>query len=186
MSGLSGLCILAGLFYGTLSFGTVLRTGVISGVMQQPSSQYFHGIYGGQFDLGLDSELILLRGSYLERPAFRSAGFEDQERGAFGFIGTKLTKSASSGFYGFAGYGAMWGYTKSLDENPSEDAFRIPGPILGLEYALQFGAAALQISHMTFLGYRGMGQLSALVSWPYTYLCLNVSYQLGAGKGGSK
>ncbi len=150
------------------------------GVMQQPTSHYYHAIYGISFEGGTDAEGMLVRGSYLERPEFRNAGFRDKDFGYFVMAGTKITKTKDRGLYAYFGGGRMMGYVKADPETELEGEatgreFGLSGPTATLEYVVRWKRLALAANHQTFIGYGDKTQLDAYVAWPYNF------FQVSAG-----
>ena len=72
---------------GSTTEASVYKLGITSGLMQQPTSNYFHHVYGGYFEVGPDKEWLLLRLGYIERPVFESQGFVDQETFSYLAVG---------------------------------------------------------------------------------------------------
>lgn len=148
--------------------------------MQQPTSHYYHAVYGGSVEGGTDSQSFLFRGSYVERPEFRAAGFRDKDYGWFGAAGTKVTKSKDHGLYAFFGLGRMAGYVKADTDTDTEGAvkdrvFGVSGPTASLEYLYRWKMLDLAVNHQTFIGYVDDTQLKAFVAWPYNF------FQVSAG-----
>ncbi len=164
----------------TSSHGLAITTRVGSGIglMSQPTSAYYHGAYSGYVDVTNQSELLALRGVYWERPKFSSGGYTDQEYGYFAMVGTKLTKQKSHGLGCYIGYGAIAGYLAAengmFPDAPSNlRTFRLPGPVIELEYAYQWQHFRVAIEQISFTGFGQRSQTDARVAWPYNLLMLN-------------
>ena len=55
-----------------------MHAGTSGGLMQQPTSNYYHAVYGGYLQVSTDSEVVTKR-SHSERPEFNANGFSDKE-----------------------------------------------------------------------------------------------------------
>jgi hypothetical protein len=160
------------------AFAITTRVGSGFGVMVQPTSSYFLAAYSGFIDVATDSEGVMLRGTYVERPKFSSNGYIDQEYGYFGMVGTKLTKQANRGLNCYVGYGAMRGYL-AVDKEYYPDStaplrtFRLPGPVVELEYSYSWRHLRLGMEQIVFTGLGDQVQLDARVAWPYNILLIN-------------
>src|SRR4051794_6947997 len=87
-----------------------------AGLMQQPSSHYYLAVYGATGEMAWRERALFLRGSFVQRPQYRAAGYLDQDSGEFAFIGTKVTKQKDHGLLVMAGWGSMQGYVE-VDHN---------------------------------------------------------------------
>ena len=166
-------------FYKDETFAATYRLSATTGVMQQPTSNYYHFVYGGQADVGTDKDSILLRASYFERPAYRSVGFIDKDYGWSGLLGTKLTKTKKHGLFAFIGLGKVAGYIKTQAANegtvdPKSRSFDLTGINAAMEYAWQIGRLALGIQHQSLIAFADRSQTEAFVAWPYNLFLLSV------------
>ena len=154
------------------SHAATFGVGTTFGVMQQPTSHYYHATYGSEVTAGTDSEGLLVRGAYLERPEFRGGGYSDKDYGWFLEMGSKLTKKSRHGLYAFLGGGRMAGYTKSAataTAAATSSGYAQSGVITGVEYALRFGGFDIAAEHMLFVGAVDKEQLQSYVAWPFTF-----------------
>ncbi|MEZ4742787.1 MAG: hypothetical protein R3B45_10115 [Bdellovibrionota bacterium] len=148
------------------------------GLMTQPTSAYFHGVYGGFIETSDNIRKIIFRTSYIERPKFSFGNYIDQEYGTFAQIGTKLTSEKSHGLICLVGYGKMGGYI-ALDKNIVHEGSRLrtyslPGPVMNLEYEYNWKNFGISIANMMFTGLGDKEQLDAKVAWPYNLFLLNL------------
>jgi hypothetical protein len=171
------------LLASTKSQAVTYSVGTTGGLMQQPTSHYYHAVYGGFFEVGSDTEKFLGRAAYIERPEFRSVGFIDKDYGYFAMAGTKVTKTKNHGLFAFMGFGKMAGYIKA-DPTSAEASdlqsrnYSMPGPTALLEYMWRFHGLTIAANHQTFVGYQDQTQLKAYVAWPYNLFQVNLSYCL--------
>ena len=156
----------------TPSFARHVRAGTLLGLMQQPASEYYTAIYGGEATIG---EEYVTTMSYLERPKFRASGFEDQERGYFLFGGAKLTHGKIGGLFAKLGFGTMQGYIKSLEDGTSS-TYSLSGPAAELQYIFSWRLGELSFAHRMFAAYSTKEQFKAYVLWPYSYFTINFTY----------
>ncbi len=169
-----------GLLVAAQARAVTFRAETTAGLMQQPTSHYYHLIYGGLFEISAEKDVAIGRVSYVERPAFKKSGFVDQDRGIFAMIGRKLGKAATHGVYPFFGVGQVSGYVRSdpaaagITERETR-TFALPGLVAALEYQARFGPVAIGGGHQTFVGYVDADELRAFVAWPYNF------YQVHAG-----
>lgn len=155
--------------------------GGMAGMMLQPTSQYYHLVYGGYVGGETDGGGLSLRLGYAERPAFESAGFRDQEYGSFLLLGTRVADFGVHGFTAFAGAGKLEGYigpsapeTAHLDER----SFELEGVALALEYGVRAGPVDIALSHLTMIGNGTKTQQDAFVAWPYNFFFLQLGIRV--------
>jgi len=159
-------------------YAAVFSVGTTAGVMQQPTSHYYHATYGAEFTSGTNSEAFLVRSAYLERPEFRGGDYADKDYGWFVLVGSKVTKKSNHGLYAYMGGGRMAGYTK--DRAPSSTTFSTPsnyvqsGLVSGIEYAVTLGGFEMAAEHMLFVGAVDKVQLQSYVAWPFTFFQIRV------------
>jgi hypothetical protein len=169
---------LAAAFAALPALAITARVGGGFGVMTQPTSSYFLAAHSGFLDIATASESFMLRGTYIERPAFTSAGYIDQEYGYFGMLGTKVTPQKNHGLNCYVGYGTMRGYLAVDKEHfPESDeslrTFRLPGPVVELEYSYSWRYVRIGIEQIAFTGLGDQLQTDARVAWPYNILLFN-------------
>jgi hypothetical protein len=144
------------------------------GLMQQPTSHYYHAVYGGYVEAGADSDAFVARFQYVERPEFDDAGYADKDYGSFGMIGTKVTKAKDHGLYAFFGGGRMAGYVRAQEATRGQTAadersYALPGPTVAVEYQYHWKRLALAVNHQSFVGYVDKAQTDAYVAWPFNF-----------------
>lgn len=186
-----GIClkqrILANFYAGTflcLLFMTHKASGMIVqassdiGLMQQPTSQYYHLVYGGYVQLGLDSQKAFARISYCERPKFDFAGFSDQEQAGFIQIGSSLhTYWSFLDLNALFGAGRLSGYIKANDSQKKED-FILDGISLEAEAVASLAMIRIGLSHRLFTGIKTREELESYVGWPYRFFSLTLGIAL--------
>jgi hypothetical protein len=152
-----------------------LRADSQVGLMQQPTCHYYHLTYGGQFSLATDSQSVIWRAAYTERPAFKSMGYEDKDYGVFTTLGTKITKSSKdSGVVAAIGVGSVQGYIKSDSRaagivKNERRSYSLVGPTVSLDYEGHLGPVQWSIGHQTFVGFVDRSEVEAYVAWPYNF-----------------
>lgn len=177
-------CIISILLsYGINSYGAVYKIGSLTGIMKQPSSNYYHFTYGGYGEFGNEKETILLRIGYVERPLYSELGFQDQESMIFAILGTKILNNKWHGLYAYFGYGEVTGFIKADDNiDPNLQGvkrdFRLPGPTAAIEYNLRLFKLDIALSHQTLIGYTDNEQLRAYVAWPYNFIFLKIGMSI--------
>lgn len=164
--------------------GASLAVSTSAGVMQQPTSHYYHACYGMNLDAATDKQNFLARISYVERPEFvtsvatdtnQKTRFADKEFAGFVLIGSKLTKTRSHGLYALFGAGQMRGYITSSTN--LDRKFSLPGVTAMAEYQVQKKQLVFAAGHQTFVGYVDKTQLNALVAWPYNFFQASIGYR---------
>ena len=80
------------------------------GVMIQPSSQYFHYVYGSAITMGPDKSNFVVRAQVWQRPKFTSSGFQDQDEGGQVLLGHRFKNLGIFEFYMYLGGGVAQGY----------------------------------------------------------------------------
>lgn len=150
----------------------------ITGLLQQPASHYYHAIYGAQGSLETDSSKLILRLGAFERPVFSGDDYKDQDLGAFGLIGTKVTQTRNHGLYAFLGSGKIYGYTAATSLGfESRRQYELRGAQFAMEYQANFGAFDFCLNHMQFIGSFSNDQLKSFVAWPFSFYLLSLGYR---------
>jgi hypothetical protein len=142
--------------------------------MVQPSSNYYHFVYGGYLETGTDERGFLFRGGHVERPVFRSAGYADQDSASYVLVGTQLTRTSLQRFSAFAGGGAVRGYMKEDRDHGERASYQIRGLMTAIEYQLDLIGLNLGVAHHAFIGFSSKEELRAYVAWPYNFLLLKM------------
>jgi hypothetical protein len=160
---------------------TVITSG---GVLQQPTSHYYHACYGLGLEAASDRQSIIGRISYIERPEFGTEvesetgeriRFRDKDYGGFVTVGTKLTKQPKHGLFAYFGGGRVAGYIRT--SNGESRGFALPGLTTIVEYQAQVGRFVFAAGHQTFAGYVDTAQLYAFVAWPYNVFNASMGYR---------
>lgn len=176
-------CLLVAFFCAPRTYGASYSVLSSAGLMQQPTSHYYHFVYGGSGQAEFFEQKFLVRGSYLQRPKFEEAGFVDQDSGAFAFVGSQIAGNKIFGVTALIGGGRINGYIRATDEYySSEDApersYSISGLSTALEASARWGSLHVAVNHQTFVGYVDREQLNAYVGWPYNFFLVNVGFTL--------
>ena len=169
---------LTSVIWAPSSYGAMIHAALTSGVMQQPTSSYYHLIYGAQADIGTDDGGILVRGSYFERPVFRSVGYLDKDYSWSGLVGSKLASAKRHGFFAFFGGGRVAGYIKPADaseDGASRDrSFNMPGFTAAMEYKWLGDRMFLGAGHQAIICFGDSAQTEAYVAWPFSLFTLSL------------
>lgn len=171
---------------GSPLYAVTYKVGGAAGLMQQPTSQYYHTIYGGFGELASNTGKLALRYSYIERPRFYSAGFSEQEFGNFLTVGTYVWASTSKVFTlnAHIGGGRMQGYiTAEKDKDGATSdlpmrKYHLNGLTAIGEGELKWKLFNIALSHQTFVGFDDNDQLSSYVAWPYNYYMGRIGFLL--------
>lgn len=162
----------------TSAWALELRLGATGGVMLQPTSSYYHGIYGGTLDLATDRRRLILRGAYFERPLFESVGFKDQDQGWSSLLGTSIKSLKKQDFLAFLGVGRVAGMVRETqrddDQPPFSRSYAMPALTTAVEYVVELGRMTLGVGHQTYIAFGGEDQTRALVAWPYNLFHIQV------------
>lgn len=174
--------VLALLGNGHAGLAVSIRPTVISGVMQQPTSQYYHLAYGAQLDLARLDDAALMRWQYIERPAYHKGGYVDQDfSGAF-FIGASVLKKSQVGVNALLGGGYAWGYLKEEGgDMPRHEGYRLPGIATALEARWTTSSFDVRLTHQVMICQNSQAQAEAYVAWPFTWTLLSVSAPINLG-----
>lgn len=166
------------LLFSHTAGAATFKIGSLGGLMTQPTSNYFHAVYGASAEVARNDGRLAARVGYLERPQFTSAGFTDQEFFGYAQVGTKLTRSKAHGLWAFMGPGQTTGYVRAEPDDiwngavPPTRHHRVPGLTLAMEYSYQWAAFEGAITHQILVGHTSDEQLRAYVAWPYHFLLL--------------
>lgn len=172
--------VLFGVFVlGKLGYGINLTLSPYFGLMQQPASHYYHGIYG----LNIQSNIIekmYVRIGYFERPEFESQTYTDKDYGFYGLFGIDVTRTKIQGLRAFSGIGRNKGYIVQIVEGDREERFyTLKGLSFVMEYFLEVGQLDMGMSHMLFIGSNNNEHLKALVAWPFSFFTMSIGYKWG-------
>ncbi|MEI6398827.1 MAG: hypothetical protein WCO71_08665 [Pseudomonadota bacterium] len=158
------------------------RPMLLTGLMQQPSSQYYHYVYGGQLDLARKNDVAMLRLQYLERPAFRNAGYVDQDFSAAAMFGKSVLRIGNIGVNALVGGGYAWGYIKDdADVAPRREAYRLPGIATSLEAKWGTNNIDFRLAHQMMICQSSKVQAEAYVAWPFTWFIFSMSTPISIG-----
>ncbi len=176
------MTLLGSLLLTSHALAAAIRPSIVTGLMQQPSSQYYHAVYGGQVDIARKDDIAYMRLQYLERPAFRSSGFVDQDFSSAVFFGKSVYKKGSLGLGALIGAGYNWGYIKETGvENPIREAYRMPGVGTGLEGRWSTKKVDLRFSYQTIICQNDRDLFNYYVAWPFSWFLLSVSTPIELG-----
>lgn len=165
-----------------ICFSATIRPTIATGLMQQPSSQYYHLIYGGQLDIAKVDDAAQLRLQYLERPPFRKAGYVDQDFLAGIYFGKSVIRGRFFGASAFIGGGYAWGYIKEDTENsPAKETYKLPGLGTALEARWTIKALDIRGSYQVLICQNSRSQLEAYVAWPFSWFLLTASMPVSVG-----
>ena len=166
----------ASLCRATNGLAGTLRPTVVSGVMQQPTSQYYHLAYGAQLDFARKDDAALMRWQYIERPAFHSSGYVDQDFSAAFFFGANVLKKDRFGMTALVGGGYAWGYIKEETVDlPKHESFSLPGIATALEARWTTRLLDVRLTHQVMVCQNSKVELEAYVAWPFTWTLLSIS-----------
>ena len=151
--------------------------GPTAGVMQQPNSSYFHSIFGGYAEWEFFEEKVILTGTYLERPIFRSQGYLDQESYGSVGVGTKVFQGKYGLLFCYAGWGNVRGVMKwhqkaTLHQRTSR--YLLEGPSVSAAGFFKVGSVNVGAEYGVFVGIKNENQLESFVAWAYSFLTLKI------------
>lgn len=161
-------------FISSESYGMSQGAGIYVGLMQQPTSSYFHQVVGGYADAYSDDRSLFLRLGRIQRPEFRSAGFIDQEIYHFGMVGTSLVGAKWFDLEAAAGVGQVTGSLTPVSTELDTRFFEVSGSVLSLEGKMIWEIFEVGLSHQLFTGFRTQDQIDINVVWPYVFMQLRV------------
>ena len=176
--------IILSVAYPGFAFAGTFHVGATHGLMKQPSSQYYHFIYGGYAEYQLQNRRLSFRSHYVERPKFKSAGFSDQDYGYFTHIGTNLTNTKKThGLSAYAGIGKMAGYisvnkTEHPEINKPRRSYQLNGASFLMEAYYKLGFLQFSAGHQSFTGFTNQSDFDADVAWPYLFYYAQVGAAL--------
>ena len=155
---------------------------LLPGLMQQPSSQYYHYVYGGQLDFARKNDVAMLRLQYLERPAFRNAGYIDQDFSAAAMFGKSVLNVGNIGINALVGWGYTWGYIKDdTDVAPRREGYRLTGVATSLEAKWGTTNIDFRLAHQMMVCQNSKTQAEAYVAWPFSWFLLSLSSPISIG-----
>jgi hypothetical protein len=155
-------------------------TSIDGGLVQQPTSQYFHLGYGISLWAASSSQRIGLRATYFERPKFRSNSFEDQDRGGAALAYGSIWHKARTRLLAGVGAGRFDGYVRPQETQSDFETrtYSIPGVVVWAQLTQSYGRLSFGMSHWTLAGYAGREQFDALVVWPFSVFSLSIGWSV--------
>jgi hypothetical protein len=155
--------------------------GSAGGLMQQPSSEYYHFVQGAFVQLITSQSNHGVRLSYWERPVFRSNSFQDQEFGAVAVAQFAVRRGKNwRGNLGI-GAGRVQGYISALDERgvrTTSSRFHIDGLASELSLQWKLGRLHFGIDHGMMIGLGPKIETEAYVAWPYQTIFINIGISI--------
>jgi hypothetical protein len=148
----------------------------IAGVMQQPSSHYYHAIVGAAVKHAFTPRFEV-QATYWQRPKNSGNGYEDQDRGLTAGIATKLNSSKRYSLLSGIGAGAISGYIKKTDSGETRN-YRISGLSLDLSAKLHLDNVSIGVMHQAFTGFGSQLETKAFVGWPFSVFAATVGISL--------
>jgi hypothetical protein len=163
-----------------LAFG--VRGDVMSGVLQQPASQYYHLVRGAAAEVNLWKSWVV-RANYLERPEFQAAGFVDQDFISFVDTGCSFFKRDQFDILAYGGFGRAWGYLKRVeplgDGTVNRNDYSMNVLSVSMELSANLKWIDLRLGHAQHIGQGDKYQTEAKVAWPFSTYYLAVSKFVG-------
>ena len=162
-----------------LPAATIKIAGTV-GLMQQPTSHYYHGIIGLQLEGVFKNGDILVQGDVFGRPVHKMGSFEEQEFGYLLLIGHNVLQTKYQTVSAYGGIGRMFGKLSSIDDSkrPIKRSYAMTGPSFSAKYELRYLSSGIGLSHTTIIGYRDLDQLKAYVVWPFNFFTLHLGWRL--------
>jgi len=154
----------------------VWKLGAHSGLMQQPTSSYYHAVYGGALEAGNQKESFLIRLGYLERPRFELNGFRDQEFFSYVMVGTRVLQRKSHNLLAHVGVGRAQGVLAETAEGGEDRHFGMTTLAVSMEYALRLGGFEWGLGHQMLLGNKSAYQSRSQVVWPYSFFLMKLGW----------
>ena len=160
-------------FWHSKALGVTYHWGATTGVMQQPTSHYYHLTYGTYLEAASDKKGFLFRLRYAERPKFSTTDFEDQEQAMFTTLGTQVLKSKYGALYGYFGGGNIKGSIRSKESNTTR-TYELSGLTTEISWAVHFKHFEVALEHQTFVGLASQHEVEAYVGWPFNFYRLSI------------
>jgi len=160
-------------------FAIAWQTSASGAVMQQPSSQYYHYCYGGEFQIRSNDSARGLKISFLQRPEFNYGGFTDQESAiAVMYGGTLSSKSfLFNNAAAFVGASQIDGFIRENATNTTRK-FSSSGLIYAFEWGKLRDRFTAALFHSSHIGFGSDYQSEAFVAWPYIFYGAKVGWAL--------
>lgn len=139
---------------------------VDSGLLMQPTSQYYHVTYGVSGETEIFKQKFI-RFDFSQRPKFTAAGYEDQDSLGSLSLGLNLAKNLLHHFdlESYLGYGTASGYISEVSTGEKR-SYSINGPILTAKISKKWKRLTLALSHQYFVGLSTPQETKANVAWP--------------------
>jgi hypothetical protein len=165
----------------TAATSTKHNLSLVSGLFQQPTSQYYHQYYGGSYEYLSPGRWPFLRVTYAERPQFNNLGYTDQESTYNLLAGAEAFRNKYSLIKAYVGLGVFQGYIKPSNDRDyvtSEEkrTFRLNGIHAAMDAVVYRGPVYAALGHEMFVGYVDNSQLEAYVAWPVLFFNFRLGY----------
>lgn len=151
-----------------------------SGLIQQPSSQYFLLGYSGTALFTHAKSTAGIATTVLGRPAFESGGYTEQDYGGLVEFrkGVRVWKSIqlSAGL----GLGEMRGYVRRGGDNPVRSDYRMRGASTTFQVSWvppKASGASVFLNHTLFSGFSTQSQTKARVAWPWSFAMFGFGFR---------
>ena len=145
------------------------------GVMVQPSSQYFHYVYGSAVTISADQSDFVVRAQMWQRPEFTSSGFQDQDEGAQILLGHRFKNLGVFEFYMYLGGGLAQGYIQDLSSQ-TKSSYKVYGTSSSASLGYHIGRFSITLEHLMFIGRRNQIEIDAKVLWPFSVTWINLGW----------
>jgi len=148
--------------------------------MQQPTSNYYHAVYGAYLQFASTAESFLTKAIYIERPKFSANGFVDQDNFAMVLFGSHFSKKKNQGLYGYLGLGQTNGTIENNTEqtySSNKRSFVMKGAALSMSYRIPIATFNISLNHTQFVGYGNKLELESRVAWPYQITQIEMGFK---------
>ena len=159
--------------------GASLHLGGLAGVMTQPSSGYYHSVFGSSFGFFPQKSDFGLTSSFFYRPKVSSRGYTDYEYSQqilVHVLAHRWTQSLSL-WVAFGG-GEHIGVLKNSSGIEAFDMIhhRLKGVVSGLKLSYQFESVHVEIEHRVMTGVISEDELKMRVAWPFVYSFMSLLF----------
>lgn len=151
-----------------------------SGLMQQPSSQYFLLGYSGSFLFSHAKTGAGLAITGVGREPFKSGEYVEQDYGGMIEFRKRVATWKSVQLSAGLGAGEMRGFVKRSGDTPLRSDYRMRGASTTIEASwVPPKASGLNIfvNHTLFTGFSTRTQSEARVAWPWSFAMAGAGYQ---------
>jgi hypothetical protein len=159
--------------FSSLVFAISYVVSPLTGLMQQPNSQYYHLAYGASVNVINKNRQHALTAVYFERPEFSAEGFDEQETLAHIQWQIFASRTKYGDLMAGVGFGKVSGY---VSNSTGRSSYSMNALVTSAEIVKRWKSFELAAGHTIYVGGKSEEELNAYVAWPFLTLQLRMGF----------